>query len=361
MKKILFTCNTAYQIIVAVQLRLTEFKDYNADIVITDIVKNDMKICKNIEETCIFDNVINAKVKNLDFISNRYLKIDTYFKKMIISQNTNSMLLANKNRYDIYLFANLGGFATRLGKYLIRTNKNMEYYMFEDGISSYSNIYGETLIRNFNDNSCKNKLKSIISGNIFKKVSRYYLFNPQFMVWNCIYPVCIIPPISSTREKLLLIFNKVFEYEKCRDNYKEKIVFFEESYFADGFEIDDVSVIKEISESYGVDNLLIKLHPRNPVNRFEELGLSTCQDQEIPWEIVALNINLDDKILLTISSSAVVNTFVLLNCKVKMVFLYELLKLENSRFVQTKEVIERIRKLYPNVFSIPNYVNEITD
>lgn len=361
MKRILFTCNTAYQIIVAVQLRLTEFKEYKADIIITDIVKNHLKVCKNLEEACVFDNVINAEVKELDFISNKFLKLDFYFKKKIMSQNSKTMLLMKKNRYDIYLFANLGGFATRLGKYLTSTNKNMEYYMFEDGISSYSYIYGETLMRNFNDNSFIDKLKSVIGRNIFKRVSKYYLFNPQFMVWDCMYSVCTISPISSTRERLLLIFNKVFEYENCKDDYKEKIVFFEESYFADGFEIDDVSVIKRLAESYGEDDLLIKLHPRNPINRFEKLGIRTCQDQEIPWEIVALNINLDDKVLLTISSSAVVNTFVLLNCEVKMVFLYELLNLENSRFIQTKEVIERIRKLYPNVFSIPNYVNEIID
>lgn len=123
-------------------------------------------------------------------------------------------------------------------------------------------------------------------------------------------PVCRIEPFDINDRNFLDNINSIFDYEKCNDIYDLPIIFFEESYYADGSEmIDDVGIIERLAESIGRDNIMVKLHPRNPINRFKRLGYKTNKNTEIPWELIVLNQEISKSILISISSSAVLSAY----------------------------------------------------
>ena len=101
-------------------------------------------------------------------------------------------------------------------------------------------------------------------------------------------------------------------------------VVFEESHSFEGFEVPDVEIVDKVANKVGRNNIMIKIHPRNPYNRFSQLGYKTNKNVSIPWKIIVLNQSFEDKIFVTISSGAVISpslylglpcvSYSLLNC-----------------------------------------------
>lgn len=104
---------------------------------------------------------------------------------------------------------------------------------------------------------------------------------------------------------------------------------------------------------YGKDNIMIKVHPRNRENRFKMLGYNTNTDLTIPWEVIALNIDgLDNKVLATMTSTALINTYLCLNSNSKLFFYISRLNSDNPRVLYTAEVIKKLALLYPDRITV---------
>lgn len=50
--------------------------------------------------------------------------------------------------------------------------------------------------------------------------------------------------------------------------YTIRSIFFRGIFFAEGVQIDDLEVIEKLAERVGRDKIMVKIHPRNPHNRF---------------------------------------------------------------------------------------------
>ena len=98
------------------------------------------------------------------------------------------------------------------------------------------------------------------------------------------------------------------------------MVFFEESYPCDGVDIGDVALLDRVAKLVGKENVLVKTHPRNQVNRFALAGYRTNQDPSVPWELVALNHSFAGTVFLTVGSSAATNPWCVLGIPAKAVF-----------------------------------------
>ena len=120
------------------------------------------------------------------------------------------------------------------------------------------------------------------------------------------------------------ILNQFWNYNK-ESNLKGKIIFLEESFYVDGRGNRDLEIINDIMKySYGRE-ILVKLHPRTRDNRFRKLGLSVYENTSVPWELLALNGDLDDTILVCVGSGAILypklywgidqKSIALLNCE----------------------------------------------
>lgn len=314
-------CNTPYQIFVSTWLKMTVLRNDKVDIIVSNRMNNSEKIAENIEKTLVFENVIHVKAKefepkyylqNLKSVFSPFGHLEEYFS-------------LNK-KYDL-LFASNMDCLTRLVFHAIkndkndkRANKNLEFYIYEDGIATYSRYYEE-------EYSFTKKNRKLLfwykQRKIYYDCNGIYLFDKDAIMWKPNTVVLEIPKIDVNNIEFKNTINIIFDYQNTCDAYDKKYVFMEESFFADGFKVNDVEVVQQIAKVVGKENIMVKIHPRNPVNRFKELGYKTNENTHIPWEVIVLNQDMSDKILLTFASTAVLNPFRLFGQNTKVYSLYK--------------------------------------
>lgn len=342
----LYLCHSIYQIIVALQIAETINKNEENLLMLSSKISASDSIyeCLNGIEPSINVSVChepdNLKDWQMKFpFSIKFEKyIEKIFEQVVIAQNINSI--------DEFYFANIGGVGGCIAAYLKRHNPYVKVSMFEDGASSYSNIYGSYIMNRIKPTSIKGKLRDLFCSSVYHNVDYYYIFCPDLMVWNCPYQIKKIPALTENKERISTILNRTFGYDKIRDRYDRKVIFFEESYVEDGIPVADIEIVDSLAEKYGKENLMVKRHPRVKKNRFETSGYKTNVDFSIPWEVIAMNIpDLDDRILVTMTSTSLINTVLLFDSSVQIIFNYENMNMDNFRIKSTVEVVQKLLSL----------------
>lgn len=320
MKKRLFLCNTVYQVLVAMWIKYVNFNDDSCDVILSNHMKGFKSIAENLEKTKIFKNVYTVESYNYSYgISGFGNKLSRSFYKRFPNLKLKKFIKLN-SKYDELYFSNCDMFTSLLYNALVKKNKHIKLYMFEDGSVNYS-----MLIKQFYEQSRSRHGKAVdfvlkyILGEkyIYGNVSAMCVFNPEDMEWKPDFPVNRIPKIDCGNIKFKNAVNTTFGYENLTDSYDEKYIFFEEAYYAESGYTEDFELVKRLADIVGRENIFIKIHPRNPVNRFREAGFKTNNDTAIPWEVIALNKDLSDKRLVTIASSSILNPVSVLNSDVK--------------------------------------------
>lgn len=336
----IIVCATAYQVIVALQIKKTMLLKDRTDLVLLDTIKNSRTIATNIASEEIFNTVVTISLNNMGNTGFIKGKLKSIIKKSVTS---NDLEMLVNNSYDEFYFASFNLFTLLLGSFYLKKNKKTRIVMFEDGASSYSKCYSKIFENIINVSCVKRSIYKFFNHPIYS-ISTYYVFNPSIVLWDA-PNVERIPPINSKDENFKAFLNKLFDYESIKDNYTEKVIFLEESYYADGVDVPDVELVNKLAEKYGKNQIFIKKHPRNPTDRFEQLGYKTNVDTSIPWEVIAINIDLSDKIIATISSTAAISTILMFpNANVE--FFCGDVKTDNFRVNSTIEVIKRIQEVY---------------
>lgn len=73
-------------------------------------------------------------------------------------------------------------------------------------------------------------------------------------------------------------------------------------------------------------------------------------DLTIPWEAIALNIEgMENKTLVTMTSTALISTYLCIKSNAKLIFYTSKLNSQNQRVLYTAEVIKKLASLYPNI------------
>ncbi len=353
-KNILIICNTPYQIFVAAWFKFSILKDVAVDIVISDQMNDSENLANNLKDISFFQNVYYVKSKALN-CKTAIQKLQTVISPLRLLKK---YIIINK-KYDAVYASNLDAFAKlifhsikncRLQKY---SNRNLDFYIFEDGISTYSKQFEKQYINLKNNKQFlfvrnKNKIHSNLKG--------VCVFDKDAIMWEPNAPIIEIPKIDIDNLNFKNTVNSIFDYKNMSDVYKEKYIFLEESFFAEGYEINDVEVIEAIADIVGKENIMVKIHPRNPVNRFQKLGYKTNINTTIPWEVIVLNQNLGEKILLTFASSAVLNPLRLFGQNTKVYSLYKCFEkipdILNGELWKATEYA--YKKYYPTIEIIEN-------
>ena len=121
--------------------------------------------------------------------------------------------------------------------------------------------------------------------------------------------------------------------------------------------------MEELASYVGKENIMVKIHPRNPINRFAERGFKTNKDTSIPWEVLLLTgEDFDKKIYLTVASSAILNPIMVFGMKIRAYSLFPCLsvipmRLQGSAWEFLKELFEH----YPNMINICDNMSKLTE
>ena len=213
---VLFICTTPYHIMVSTNLKMTIYKDYISDIVITDAISNYSLLIDNLKESGIYRDVFSYKRKDYEdrsikynnffykFFLNLSLKIKPYFTQVDIIFNDmydQILLPTNYEWVKNQIVRNYRKIAEKKGN-------NFSLYLFEDGTSAYSKenkIFFDKL-----KNSPIKFLRNLTVGE-YKRTKGLYVFIPNLMEWKPNFPVFSIEKFSKNNIKYFLSSSIPFE------------------------------------------------------------------------------------------------------------------------------------------------------
>lgn len=359
MRKTLFLCNTVYQLIVLIELKLSRYYETDVDIIITDTLVDSVKIAEKVGELDLFHNVYPLKIK-IDNIE--YSRIPVRFREKKIKRYLEKQkCYIMYEEYDEYLFSNVAGIGCVLGEYLKIINRNLELCMFEDGIGSYSEEIYNNFLKRFRNKNMIKRLYFKIFPHAMNMISRYYLSMPEIFQWkipNGADVIKILPP--DNKELLRKILNHIFEYDGQNKEYEDKVIIMEESYHYEKTDVDDMKLFVYIANLIGKTNLIVKRHPREKEDRFTELGIKINKDKKMPWEVILLNCNLENVFLITITST-IAFTSMLLDDRIcsRTVLLYKLIDSRSERFEGLKGAMEQLVENSNQSFWIPETMEQL--
>lgn len=249
-------------------------------------------------------------------------------------------------------FANFNMEVCYLWRYLHCRNPQIKLYLFEDGFATYSDFYGNTFLKLLYPTDAIHRWTRKRTFDAFYHIDALYCFHPEQITWNTDFPAKQVPMLQAMNISFLKQLNLALGYERTTDCYDYKYIFFEEAYFADGHDIDDVLVVEHLAKIVGKDNIFVKIHPRNPENRFAKLGYTTNHDTAIPWEIIALNLDLREKVLLTIASVSVITPYYLFGLDYHAALLYPCIEHKEHLRQDILPTYEKICALNPTKLEI---------
>lgn len=324
MKKILCICNTYYQLILAMQMKKTVYKDAYMTLLLSDHSKNALQICNRLERSGFFNEVHFFETKTIDFSDE--LKPFADGRKI-----KETLMRMNMKSYDELLAYNLSKTTFFVFHYLCKQNKNIRVHRFEEGVLSYGTpIYKGIPITNFwyINTPLYPFLKLAGSFDLIKRLDRFYCCYPK--LYTGALEACQIPPIQAKSDVAELVTG-VFGVNKEELHYDEKYIFFTSVYdFEGGAAIKELELVRAVSNVVGKENLLIKMHPRDTRSVYADEGFHIDTNSSIPFEALLFAFDFRDKVLLTATSGAVLSASLLLEHPPKAYYMYPLCELEGN-------------------------------
>ena len=307
-KRVLFICNTAYQLMSSVQIRQKLYVDNKCDLLLSNQMVGASIVAQRARTCGLFSKVAFVENKKQSFASR-------------IAETLHDFRLIRRLRkelgeYDIVCLSNISVFSILFLRFYQRSR--FELNIFEDGFVTYCRSY---------EHSDRASIisKFINPKGILGNVSHIFLFNPDLLEWHRenIRPIAI-PKFDKNDTETIKVLNHIFSFNQ-EDTYDKPYLFMEESFYADRFPVDDVHLVELMAEKVGRENVMVKLHPRNPENRFASRGIKTNRSFSTPWELILLNTELQDCTLVSISSSSILQPYLLLGQPIKAISLLRLL------------------------------------
>ena len=348
-----FFCSTPYQILVAINIKLTQYEDEEADIYILNHFDNAKKIVENLEDKSIFSSVNYTDCINFtkSFSSNKLIR---FYEKANVYLNYRSITekyFDFKNKFYDEVYLTYPDVIIQLAiKTLSQQNNKLKINLYEDGTGGYTS---------FNPSFFK-KLFNLVFGfdEVVDKYHSINIFQPELYsgsTQNNNIIVNKIPKINTKSKKLKYLINDIFSY---KDNYdiNEKIIFLEQPlHFVEGLNSD----IKNIADEVLSKEYIIKLHPRTNENNYDNFNI--YKNNSIPWEVINLNSDLEDKVLVSYYSTACVSPKIIFDQEPIIIFLYNIQGLKDILTDETKKFIEKFQDLYEDQSKIfiPETIKEL--
>ena len=142
----------------------------------------------------------------------------------------------------------------------------------------------------------------------------------------------------------------------------------EECYWNDGLLKggEDYVLFKQIKQKFENENICLKLHPRTRENRFSNV-FKVLPTNGIPWEVYALNMNMNNKILVSLSCATMISSKLLYGDETYSLLLYPLIidkiidKISGQKYLTSDRVVKinEQKKFYSNKskFFVANDLN----
>lgn len=334
MKKILCICNTYFQLIEAIQLKHVLFSEDSVTIVFSDLSQNAERVIDSLSRLNAFNgcHLWHCRDQIKAQSNNKRENIAIFVKE--ITGNSGFGNPFESDFYDELIYYNQFDNLKVVFAELYEKNPQIKVSRFEEGIFSYAD--GEYLAKK---DKIVNPLRKVLGEKtLLECQEKFYCFYPELYKGH-LEPVQI-PKIESDG-KTAQILSRLFDTSTAI--YPQKYIFFSSVFdFEGGAPVGELNVIKQVAALVGNENLIVKVHPRDSINRFVSSGLNVDKNSAIPWEAIQLGRDFSNHVFLTINSGSVLSVSMLQEKKPKIHFLYKLCDLSGnpSAAANTKKVSE---------------------
>lgn len=295
---ILFRCSTFYQLINAINIKINILGETIAADLILNCSTDFSLLVQRLKESKLFDQIIEMDDSTND---NRAIReLSDKEKELAVltpEKYIDSTFFLEKNYTDYYIPVD-DEYAKLIYYLLVKLGNDINVHIFDESKSTYVlNIKSRAEKDGMFSNQYGNK-------NFFNCIKELLLYEPElYMGANLKCVITKIPKLNKKDPRIQRIYNFIFGIDELP---LEKYIFFESPFYWDKLTMDDMEIIEKLADLVGIENIAIKLHPRNRIDRFTKRGFKVLPNKSIPWELFLLNYSLKDKILVTISSNALI-------------------------------------------------------
>lgn len=408
--KNLYLCLTDFQILNALNLQQTKFKNKKADLFFITNKEGNEQLAKRLEETKLFENIYlfnNSRIKG----------IHQYLRALTEGKQTNGIFSAIAASFNeaVYKFrSKVSGEAYAINTKIVVGGK-MDFAAYDevfcldkrqlvvDCVTQILKATGGKCKINLLDEGTSTYWRKILTKNF--PISDIYLYAPELAnYYNEGWQDKIqqIPLIDYNNKDFCNIINKVFQfkdngqYPEDKDGnllLKNKIIFFDQNwdpmpeYFQhlnkfmklllhnpykkhkkESAFYDRKMEMFRITANYSNGNdVIVKLHPRSPLSFVADYQKSKCSmapNLTAPWEVFMDNCLFSNNIWVTVSSTALCTyKMIFTNTRedIPMIFLYKIVYAGNKNYSEDEQFFKSFQQKYPQTVFIPETIEEFTD
>ena len=407
--KNLYLCLTDFQILNALNLQLSKFKNKKADLFFITNKEGNEQLAERLAATGIFEKIYlfnNSRIQGL----HQYVRSTVEGKT---NKGFAAALVTSVNEAVYKLRSKFSGEAYRINAKIVLGGK-MDFAAYDEVfcldkrslvVDCVTQILKETGGKckiNLLDEGTSTYWRSILKTNF--PVSDIYLYEPELANYYAegwqdrIYK---IPQIDYSDEKFRAVINKVFDF-KDDSNYphddsgslllKDKVIFFDQNwdpmpeYFKhlnkfmmlllhnpykkhkkeSAFYERKMQMFRITADNSGGNDVIVKLHPRSPLSFVADYNKSKCTmapNLKIPWEVFMDNCRFNNNIWVTVSSTALCTYKIIFADSredIPMIFLYKIVYDGNKSYQEDDQFFRSFQKKYPQSVFIPETTEEFT-
>lgn len=357
-----YFCTTPYQIIGAISL--AEDRKEKADLYIVGQFSSFKTIAKKIQQQNIFHNIITINESDVlgtvKTQKNKIIKKFQMFTYYLKIKKIGEEIVGKDKSYHKMYFSSQAFIIRLVYFYFLNYRNPMEFIRFDDGVGSY---YNNNL---FETKSIDKFLRRILFGN--KAISFNYdllLYMPELARKSQNESSVSLRPMPriSSGESSIKSLNAIFDYTE-KDDIKENVIIYdtmkEAVYGEKGARyLEDLYEI--IGNALQNQNVIIKSHPRSQdrtVNNIKQYG-----NHVIPSEVLYLNMEMENKVLITSNSTAVVTPKLLLGKEPTIILLYKIMNKVSEVHKDEDDFFQRFKNTYhdKHKFFIPENLEELNN
>lgn len=317
--KIAFFCATPYQVLLATNIAYSHYSDYEKDIYILNHFNKSESITENIK----LNNPIFKHAQYIDCIefsksfnsSNIFKRFWRKSRAYLNFEKINEFFLDfDAKKYDEVFFSYPDIIIQMALLNLYKKNNNLIVNLFEDGTGAYSD--------DMTNISLSKKIFNwlINASEIIDKYHYYWLNNPMLYVGRIEKEyIKKIPKVDTSNTEFIKIINDIFHFES---DYAivQKVIFFDQP--IPEFNKNTFNEVIDLSSEIFGEDFMIKLHPRTDKDLITNKNINIYKQSQQPWEVIALNSDISNKILIAHFSTALMTNKIIFDEEPIIIFLF---------------------------------------
>lgn len=328
--RVVFNCNTYYQLIVAIQLKLTTFKEDEVILLFSDLSNGADEVVRRIRDIHLFTEA---------YLIEKYERIRKKKGSLDRIKELGRLIFGTKKcdfgKVDLLMYYNVDEFYVyELFSTIKKKNKKLKCRTFEENYFSYN--MKQTIP--YPSIKLSNRIRNITGMTTLKDATEaFYCFKPKGYLGNL--KTELIPSFDSDLDEIKQVLRIVFNIRPNKLEYSKKYIYFTSVYdFEGGDAVGEFELVCKVADFVGKDNILVKVHPRDRRNVYVENGFNVDTNSYIPWEAIQLNYDFSNHVFLSLNSGCALLVTTNMSCKLNVGYLYECIDVKKNKLAQESKV-----------------------